>query len=492
MGVLNMVEKGKLQVPPKYFNMLPEPLKHAEHDNILIQLRNSLVWLFYLYDLPKEKRDKVIQELLRIDYQTKLNLYPGLDPLGIFLYFQTGYEELISSIKEVLKRINQYKITHAGLIATSLYSAWIQPSIINENEYKLLVEIVRNPKGSFRDWSKNTKLSLAGVKYAFDRLKKKLLLRIHSLINFNAIKLKHYFVHIDNILNDQIKGIIRETFLRKHWCRSVWWFASNPNALFISLTIPSHTRCIQNFLNNIKFFRDFGNVSVYEIEEMFSSYNLTAYDPRTGWNFSPSAWTMFSLSGTSKEYIDYLKQISFIHRFSYTTLSDYKFSKGDLYIIAGLCRDFRLKATMLSEISGYSLPTVSKKKKEFVEKNIIYPLSHIGNIGLSSSVTLLWQGEPEDLEYLIYASAELPYVIGYRMKKVYPAAGNFLLLFVWLPGTVSWDFIQNFSEIGREIGLREVFYEYKGPYSFTIDRFIHRWDEERQIWKWEKEDFEFL
>jgi len=487
-----MVEKGKLEIPPKYFDMLPEPLKHAEHDNTLIQLRNSLVWLFYLYELPKEKRDKTIQELLKKDYQTKLNLYPGLDPLGIFLYFQTGYKEIISSIKEVLKRIKQYKITHAGLIATSLYSAWIQPSTINENEYKLLVEIVRNPKGSFREWSKNTKLSLAGVKYAFDRLKKKLLLRIYSPINFNAIKLKHYFLHIADINNDQIKGMIKEIFLRNPWCRSVWWFASDPNALFISLTVPSHIRCIQNFLSNAERFQNYGNVNIYEIEEIFSSYNLTAYDPRVGWNFSPSAWTMFSFSGTSKDYLDYLKKINIIHRLPYTTLSDYKFSKGDLYIIAGLSRDFRIKTTILSEISGYSLPTVSKKKKEFVEKKIIYPLSHIVNIGLSSSVALLWEGELKDLEYLIYASAELPYVIGYRMKRVYPVVGNFLLLFVWLPGTVSWDFIQNFSEIGKEIGLREVFYEYKGPYSFTIDRFIHRWDEERQIWKWNKEELEFL
>ena len=52
------------------------------------------------------------------------------------------------------------------------------------------MEIVRNPGGSLREWSRNTKLSLAGVKYAFDKLKKKLLLRIYSRINFGALKLK--------------------------------------------------------------------------------------------------------------------------------------------------------------------------------------------------------------------------------------------------------------------------------------------------------------
>jgi len=487
-----MVEEEKLEIPQKYFDLLPESIRYASNDSALIQLRNSLLWLFYLYDLPKEKRDKIIQELLKIDYQTKLNLYPGLDPLGIFLYFQTGYEDIILSIKKILKRVNQYKISHPGLIITSLYSAWVQPYTVNENEYKLLVEIIRNPGGSFREWSKNTKLSLAGVKYIFDRLRKKVLLRIHSLINYNAIKLKHYFVRIANIRSDAIKGMIEETLLRNLWCRSVWWFASDPSTLFISLTIPLHARCTQEFLTNIKLFQEFGNVYVYEIKEMFSSYNLTAYDPKTGWNFSPSAWTMFSFSENSMEYLDYLKQITFVHRFPYNTLSNFKFSKGDLRIIAGLSRDFRLKVTMLSEISGYSLPTVSKKKKEFVEKNIIYPLPYIGNIGLSSSVALLWEGEPRDLEYLIYASAELPRIVGYKMKEVYPNTGSFLLLFVWLPGTISWNIVRSFSEIGKEIGLKELFYEYKGHYSYTIDRFIHRWNEEKQIWEYRKEDFVFL
>jgi len=484
-----MVEEEKLEIPQKYFDLLPEPIRYASNDSALVQLRNSLLWLFYLYDLPKEKRDKIIQELLKTDYQTKLNLYHGLDPLGVFLYFQTGYEDIILSIKKILKRINQYKISHPGLIITSLYSAWIQPFKLNENEYKLLVEITKNPKGSFREWSKNTKLSLAGVKYAFDRLKKKLHLRIFSLINFNAIKLKHYFIQISSIQNEQIRGIIKETSLRVPWCRSAWWFASDPDVLFLSLTIPSHARCVKKFINNIELLRDFGNVCVYEIKEMFSSYNLTAYDPKTGWNFSPSTWTMFSFSGTLKDYLDYFKQTSFIHKLPYGTLPDFKFSKRDLYIIAGLSRDFRLKNTVLSEISGYSLPTVSKKKKEFVEKGVIYPLPHIVNIGLSSSLALLWEGEYRDLEYLIYAAAELPYIVGYRMKKVYPITRDFLLLFIWLPGTVSWDLIQNFSEIGKEIGLRKVFYEYMGHHSFTIDRFIYRWDEEKQIWKWREEDF---
>jgi len=487
-----MVEEEKLEVPPKYFNMLPEPLKHVGNDNTLIQLRNSLVWLFYLYDLSKEKRDKIIQDLLRIDYQTKLNLYSGLDPLGIFLYFQTGCNKVISAIKRILRRIDQYKITHPGLIATSLYSVWIQPSTLSENEYKLLVEIVRNPKGSFRDWSKNTKLSLAGVKYAFDKLKEKLLLRIYSLKNFNALKLKHYFIHVSEIYTDEVKKMIKDAFLRNPWCRSTWQFASHPNSLFISLTIPSHTRCIQTFLDNVKPLQQMGNINIYEVKEMFSSYNLTSYDPKNGWNFSPSVWTMFSLSKTSEDYLDYLKQISFIHRITYRNLPDFKFSKGDLHIIAGLSRDFRLKASMLSEISGYSLPTVSRKKREFVEKGIIYPLSYISNIGLSSSVALLWEVPFETLEYLMYASAELPYVIGYRMRKVYPVSGDYLLLFIWLPGTVSWDFIQNFSEIGKEFGLKDVFYEYKGSYSFTIDRIIYRWDEVKQVWRWSEDDFQFI
>jgi len=173
-------------------------------------------------------------------------------------------------------------------------------------------------------------------------------------------------------------------------------------------------------------------------------------------------------------------------------LPNFSFSKGDLYIIAGLSRDFRIKSTILSQITGYSLPTISKKKKEFVEKGILYPLPHIGNIGLLSSFALLWKGDFEDLEYLIYISAELPYVVGYRMEQIYPTTGNFLLLFIWLPGTVSWDFIHNFSELGKEIGLQKVFYEYKGSYSYTIDRFIYRWDEDKRIWKWYENDLVFL
>ena len=488
-----MVEEEKLEVPQKYFDLLPESIKYAESNNILLQIKNSLLWLFYLYDLPKEERDRIIQELLRIDYQARLNLYPGLDPVGVFLYFQTGYENIISSIRRILKRLDQYKITHPGLIATSLYSAWVQPYTINENEYKLLVEIVRNPKGSFREWSKNTKLSLAGVKYAFDRLKKKMFLRIYSMVNFNAIKLKHYLIHISRIHNDRLRNLIKDAFLKNLWCRSVSWFASDPSSLFISLTIPSHTRCIKTVLDNMKVFRDFGEVNIYEINERFSSYNLTAYDPRTGWNFSSNTWIMFSFSETLESCLDYLKQINFVHRLTYTNLPGFRLSKGDLYIIAGLARDYRLKITMLSEITGYSLSTISKKKRELVEKKILYPVTFIANIGLSSSLALLWEKSSEDLEYLIYASAELPYVVGYKMKKIYPTtSGDYLLLFIWLPGKVSWDFIQNFSELGKEIGLKEVFYEYMGPSSFTIDRFIHRWDEDRCVWRWSRDDFKFI
>jgi len=492
IGVLNVVEEGKLEIPQKYFDLLPEPIKYAENNNALIQIRNSLAWLFYLCDLPKRERDKIIQELLKSDYRTKLNLHPELDAIGIFLYFQTEYEKIISSIKRILKRISQYKITHPGLIITSLYSTWVQPYTLSEHEYKLLVEIVRNPRGSFREWSKNTKLSLAGVKYTFDRLKRKLFLRINCLINFNALKLKHVFVRISGIYNNRLKKMTMETFLENIWCRSVWWFASNPDTLFVSLTIPSHTRCVYNFLEYIKSFSDIGNVDVYEVREMFSSYNLSAYNPKTGWNFSPSAWTMFSFSQTSEDYLGYLKQISSIRRLAYTNLHNFKFSKGDLYIISGLFRDFRLKTTILSNISGYSLPTVSKKKREFVEKGILCPDTFVVNIGLSNSIALLWEKSSEEIEYLIYASAELPRIIGYKMEKIFPSPGTYLMLFTWLPGIVSWDFIQHFSELGREVGLREVYYEYKGPGSFSIDRFIHRWDGKRQVWKWKNGNFQII
>ena len=479
-----MVEEIKLRVPQKYFELLPEPIKYARNNNTLVQIRNSLIWLFYLYDLPEEKRNKTLQELLKIDYQTKLNLYPGFDPVGVFLYFQTSCEEIIWSIKKILKRIDQYKITHPGLITTSLYSVWVQPYNLNENEYRLLVEITRNPGGSFREWSRNAKLSLAGVKYVFDRLRKKLFLRINSMVNFNALKLKHIFIRMSGVYSNELKKRIREEFLRIAWCRSVWWFASDPNTLFVSLTIPSHTRFVQYFLEYIESFLNIGNIDVYEVKEMFLSYNLTAYDPKSGWNFSPSTWTMFSLSKTSEDYLDYLKKMNPVHRLTYTNLPDFKFSKKDLYIISGLFKDFRLKKTILSNISGYSLPTVSKKIKEFVEKKIICPVPFIANIGLFSSVALLWERSLKDIEYLIYTSAELPYVIGYRMEKNFPSSGTYLLLFIWLPGTVSWDFVQHFSELGREIGLRDVYYEYMGHGSFTIDRFIHLWDEKKQVWKW--------
>ncbi len=487
-----MVEEEKLEVPQKYFDLLPDPIKYTKNNNTLTQLRNSLLWLFYLYDLPKEKRDEIIRELLKTDYITKLNLYPGFDPLGIFLYFRTGYENIISSIKRVLRRINQYKITHPGLIVTSLYSVWIQPSVINENEYKLLVEIIRNPSGSLREWSKNTKISLAGVKYAFDRLKKKLLLRIWSQINFNAIKLKHYIVRISEIHNETIEKEIGEIFLKNIWCRSVFSFASEPYSLFISLTVPSHVRCTHRFLENIKLFEDIGSVEVYEVREVFTSYNFTAFNPKTGWHFSPSSWTSFFLSRTLEDYLDYLRQVNSIHRISYNEIPNLKFSRGDLYIIAGLSRDFRLKPTILSKISGYSLPAVSKKKKDFVKKGIIRPFPYIVNIGLSSSAAILWRGAHKILECLMHASSELPYTIGYRIKKIYPTAGDYLLTFTWLPGTVSWDLIQNFSEIGKEYGLEEFFYERKGPGSFTIDRFIYRWNEEKQVWQWSEKDFNFL
>ncbi|MHA1582326.1 MAG: hypothetical protein ACTSYM_07540 [Candidatus Baldrarchaeia archaeon] len=487
-----MVEEEKLEVPQKYLDLLPDPIKYASNDNTIVQLRNSLLWLFYLYDLPKEERDKIIQELLKIDYLTKLNLNKNFDPIGIFLYFQPGYKEIILSIKKVLKRIEQYKITHSGLIITSLQSAWVQPYTLNENEYKLLVEIIKNPKGSFREWSRETKISLAGVKYAFDRLKEKLLLRIRSQINFNAIKLNYFLVYVKNIYNTELKKMIGDTFLKKPWCRSVCWFASDPNSLFASLTIPSYTRCYNTFLSGVKALEEITPVEIYEIKEFFSSYNLTSYDPKSGWNFSPSTWTMFSFSEKSSDYLEYLKEVSSIHRVSYMKLPNFSFSKGDLYIIAALSRDYRIKSTILSQITGYSLPTISKKKKEFVERGILYPLPHIGNIGLLSSFALLWKGDIEDLEYLIYISAGLPYVVGYRMEQIYPTTGNFLLLFIWLPGTVSWNFIHNFSELGREIGLQKVLYEYKGSYSYTIDRFIYRWDEDKRKWRWNKNDLVFL
>jgi len=487
-----MVETEELKIPPKYLDLLPESLQHPRNDNTLIQLKNSLLWLFYLYDLPKEERDEIIQDLLKKDYLTKLNLYNDFDPLGIFLYFQLGHEKIVSSIKKILKRINQYKITHPGLIITSLYSVWMQPYTLNENDYKLLVEIVKNPKGSFREWSRKTKISLASVKYTFDRLKKKLFLRIWSQINFNAIKLSHLFVHVEKIPNDELKKLIKDTILKKTWCRSVWWFTSHPNSLFASLTIPSYASCYKTLLNGVKTLEEIAPVKIYEISEIFLSYNLTAYDPKSGWNFSPSAWTMFSFSKISEDYLEYLKEVSSVHRISYMKLSGFNFSRGDLHIIASLSKDFRIKSTILSKISEYSLPTISKKKKEFVKKKILYPLPHIGNIGLHSTVALLWKGEIEDLEYLIYTSAELPYVIGYKMKQIYPTAGNYLLLFIWLPGSVSWDFIHNFSELGKEIGLQEVFYEYKGSYSFAIDRLIHRWDEGKRIWKWTEDDLIFI
>jgi len=487
-----MVEKEKLEVPQKYFDLLPEPIKYISDDNELIQLRNSLLWLFYLYDLSKEEREKIIQTLLKTDYLTTLNLYKDFDPLGIFLYFQPGYEKIVLSVKKILKRINQYKITHPGLIVTSLYSVWVQPYTLNENEYKLLVEIIRNPKGSFREWSKKTNISLATVKYAFDRLKKKLFLRIWAQINFNAIKLRHFFVYAERIRSNELKNMIKNTFLKTPWCRSVWWFASHPQTLFTSLTIPSYTRCYNVFLNSIKVLEDITPVEIYEIREIFLSYNLTAYDPKNGWNFPSSSWNMFSFSKVPEDYLEYLKEVSPVHRISYTRLHNFNFSKKDLHIIACLSRDFRIKSTLLSQISGYSLSTISKKKKDFVEKGVIYPLPHIGNIGLHSTLALLWKGEIEDLEYLTYTATELPYIIGYRMKKVYPTTGDFLLLFVWLPGTGSWDFIHNFSELGKEVGLQKVFYEYKGTSSFTIDRFIHYWDEEKKIWKWNKDGLLFF
>ena len=193
---------------------------------------------------------------------------------------------------------------------------------------------------------------------------------------------------------------------------------------------------------------------------------------------------MFSFSEESEDYLDYLKQTCFVNRIAYTNPLHFKFSKRDLHIISGLSKDFRLKPTILSNISGYSLPTVSKKKKEFVKKGLICPVPHITNIGLNSSIALLWKRSPKDIEYLIYASTELPYIIGYRMERIFPFPGTHLLLFVWLPGTVSWDFIQQFSEFGREIGLKGIYYEYKGAGSFPIDRFVHLWNEQRQIWKW--------
>ena len=490
---MNMVESEELEVPSKYLDGLPESLQHPNgNETALVQIRNSLLWLFYLHDLSKEKRDKIIQELLKIDYITKLNLYPTLDPLGVFLYFHTGYDKIISSIKRILKRINRYKISHPGLIATSLHSVWIQPFLLNENEYKLLVEIVKNPKGSFREWSSKTGISLSGVKYVFDRLKRKLFLRIWSQINFNAIKIKHYFIHVANVYNEKLRRLIWERSLKNTWLRSIWSFASQPDSLFISLTIPSHKRCVHAFLDAVKAFEKIGLVNIYEIQEIFLSYNLAAFDPKNGWNFSPSTWTMFSLSSLSEDYLDYLKNVSSVHRAPYLGLPNFKFSKKDLYLLARLFSDFRLKTTILSQISGYPLPTVSKKKKEFVEKKVIFPLPHIANIGLYNSLALLWEGESQSLEYLTYISAELPHVVGYRMREIYPTSGDYLLLFIWLPGTVSWDFIQNFSEIGKEIGLKEIFYEYKGSYSFTIDRYIHRWDEKRQIWNWSDEDFIFF
>ena len=487
-----MVEVEKLSIPPIYFDLLPTSLQEENKNTTLIQIKNSLLWLFYLYDLQKDKRDRVIKELLKIDYMTQLNLHPEFDPLAFFLYFQERCKELILSIKKNLKRIDKYEIKHPGLIIASIYSAWPQPGILTENEYKLLREIVKNPAGSFREWSKNAGISLAGVKYSFDRLKKKVMLRIWSQINFTSIKLRNYLVMFSGIQNEDEVEFLKEKCLRNIWCTTVFSFASHPNSLFVSITIPSHTRCINTFLNSMKTFQELENVIVYEKNETFLSYNFTSYDPKTGWNFSPLTWIMFSLSDASKDYMEYLKKINTMHRIPYENAHHLNFSKKDLYIIAALSRDFRIKTTALSEISGYPLPTVSKKKKDFVKKKIIYPLPCIANIGLSSSISLLWEISNKDVEYILHALSELPYVIGYRMREIYPSKRNYLMTFLFLPGTVSSRLIKNLREIGEHYGLKELFYERKGPGSFTIDRFINRWDEKRQNWLWYESDFEFL
>ena len=486
-----LLKKWKFNIPSRYFNTLPESLREAKEEE-LIQLRNSILWILYLNDLREEKRRAILEKMLkyRAHIEKELKTHPALNPAVVFLILpKKERQTLVSHIRDVLKKIEHHKTITTRLLLNLIGYIWDKHLTFSENEYRFLLELSKNPAGSFREWSRNTGLSLSGIKKIYEKLRKKISLRIISMVNFNALKLKHYFIHVRNIHRREFSEELKNSFMKLFWNRSVMRFASDPKVLTISMLIPSHGKCIRNFIKNIHLLEKTKKIKidVYEVKEIFKSYNFSIFDPKVGWRFSPNEWK--NLVERNVEELNRFNSIS-IHRMIYTTIPDFKLSKEDLRLISMLNMDFRIGNTVLKEVLKQSPSFISRRKKEFLEKGILIPVFDTA-INLPNDVLIICEGSSETLDKVFYSSLYLPFVIGYRAKDIFSNT-NLLFLYIRLHSATIWDFIQICKELKKKIGLKEIYYEYQGTYCRSLDRFIERWDEEKQHWIWYTEDFKLM
>ncbi|OYT26512.1 MAG: hypothetical protein B6U95_07365, partial [Thermofilum sp. ex4484_82] len=319
----------------------------------------------------------------------------------------------------------------------------------------------------------------------YEKLRKKTAFRLYSLINFAALKLKHYFVRISGA-NVREQKMLKEKVQQVPWLRSVFGFASDPNILFITFTIPAHAKCVKVFFEMADKFERFGHVKIYETSKLATSVNLHRYDPKVGWKSYSDNW-LDPLFNSGKKSFGWEE---FIHIVSYTKIFDLYLSKKDIDIIKCLQRDLRMNEKILSETSGYPLSIVKKRKKEFLKRNVIVPSIHLMVRGLEGDATLFFD-EKYDYNNLVKIFSELPAATTYKLKDV--ISGEYLImLHVKLSGSIFWNVIKTFNNYKEKIGLKDVYYEYRGTYSFVIDRFADRWNEKKQHWNWSEEDFLIL
>jgi len=476
----------KWKIPLKYFKMLPESLRTGD-DEFIVRLRNSILWFFYLYDLSREEREKIIKELLKIDYLKELKLVHRMDPVGIFLYFsQKKLDKIRSWMGSILEKAKQYKrIQNPRLLFLSYLSIFTSENpIITENEKKLLVEIARNPAGSLRKWSKNIGLSLSGTKKIYERLREKSVFRIPSILNYAALKLKHYFIRISGV-REHGKKLLKEKFQKIIWCRSTFGVASNPNLFFISLTVPAHSKCISFLLETLEDFERFGNITVYEVEKNSTSTNLSLYSVKDGWKISLDDWITFSskFRHTPSEWTEFIHKVSNVRKLT----SDVKLFKGDLYIISNLYKNFTMDINILSEVSGYSPRIVQKKKQDFLKRKIVVPYLYPIIKGIDNEAIIVFD-EKNDFDYLIEIFAYFPLVFGYKLRDIFSGKHS-SFLYVKLCGSILWDFIRVCNVHRKKLGIKEIYYEYQGTYSKALDGFVNYWNEKKQHWNWSEEDF---
>ncbi|OYT30488.1 MAG: hypothetical protein B6U95_00145 [Thermofilum sp. ex4484_82] len=471
-----MMAKDELKIPSKYYMLLPEALKKENLSELEEQLKNSILWCFYLNDLSEEERKTIMQKVLL----SNIRFFPRFDPVQICLFNEKRRERILQRLKEVLKKIKNY----GNILDVQHYISQIHGYLAREdnnitklshNESVILREVSKNPTISLRQLARKVGLSVSGARKIYLALKSKI--RFSCLLNPHALKLRHFILLYQKLTKSKTIPF-REKLMTNVWVRTAYDFSSDPETLFTSVYIPNDVKIIKKFLKSVKKAEKYCKVEVYDVKEYRCSFNMS-YLKNGVWRFDARNWLL------NMEQRSILTEDTYTFSVKYFPV-DVKLTKDDLVLIECLLRDSRMEIEKLKIfLPNLSISEISRKKTMFIDKKIVVPYVFLNFLGaqLDNDGLLLLESSKE-LEFQKQIMSLLPCSFIVDARKVYPNTCNTLFVFFQITPQSFWNFFKICNSKKDELNIKKMFYESRRIGTRSITLLFDRWDEEKQQWKW--------